>query len=704
MAWNFEHVSGGVTTRLRNVSYASMDLKLDGMDSFKLTVSGPNDWQTTNLVGDQEVRITGGNHALYGYIKNRKRDTRNSTLILTGLEYATMLQRMMVNVNNTASEDATLSSGYRVVYTSTAFATIANDVITNSGFTAGTIDAYGAAISTKFEDMYIWDALKWLANYANVGNVPYDLWVDTSKQVQLQDRRGRTTPVIDFREGDNCTIMNYEGDTIRRAQKVIVRGSGSGSAQISGEWPAAYTPAQQEIGFYSPNITDTTMATQLAHNIYDALNTEITYIELKASNPNADVQLGDEVNLIIPSLGITSTQFRVTRLFKEYRRGSGDSLTVYLSATGNKQRKKTLSELYSENSGLQRLTGSASKGEMKTLTFSFKGKTHGTNKGSLVINLSTADILADSDILGARLRFRRVPMTYDVDANTQNATTNAGITNVQTTTGAGVTNVQTTTNAGMTNVSAGGSSQVVSTGRQSGNFTCKVNSWEGAGNTLISSGSSQGSIVFVNIGLRSITAGTGSVGLIRCRISDGTDYYPDSSGLYMAMDNVDDFGTSLCFPFWYPKNLRGKYIYVEARLSGNAGTECDAYYNWNVQVIGEHTHSNTFDDANHTNPNTFNDANHTNPNTFNDANHANPQSRSVYAPGGEAQYNFNYDIDGTYRGVVNNINVNSDSGDVDIFSWITTRGQHVVEIYPTGATEVAWLMGEVQVDYWSTDL
>ena len=674
-----------VSTRVRNISYVMIDQKLDGLDDIKVIMGNPPSWQLNDIGDRVETQITIGNHSTYGYVTNTKYNEVAKSLTVSGKDYELKLARMYIHTDNVTHEDAS-SSNFRVIYDSVAFAVIAADIITNSGFSAGTINTYPVAgpdttMDVRYEYMYVRDGLKWLANNAQVSNVTYDFWIDTSKQVQLQDRRGSATSVADLKDTINCTVVDYEKDTLRQAKRVVVQGSGNGSSQLTGVYPAAgFTPGDPEVAYYSPGTTSQTEVDTLAQNIYTAINAEIKWLIVYSSDSNKNVQIGDALMFQSNPLEISNTEYRVVRLVKEWR-PAATKLKLYLSIGTNKQRKKTMSELFAENTGLTKLQGSVAKGNLTTLTFDTEYNGSTADKVQLPFNLSSDIVASNSDILAARLSVKRLALRYDTTNTTDDSTTGAGITNVQTTTGAGMTNVASTTGAGITNVAAGGASLVTN-----GKFTnaelttSRNNTWGTLMSHTISTNHTQSVKGWICFQQRGVAANAACA--IRLR-ADTTYYFPSSTGFIAEAKGSTEGETYVTVEFELPYDCYNKTIYLEFKW-GAAVTK-NVHWQAGIWAVGEHSHANTFNDTNHTNVNTFNDTNHTNPNTFNDANHQNPITQTVDVPGGEANLNISYDYDGGNVGTWNTVAVN-DINTADLTASVVTTGEHYIDIYPTASS------------------
>jgi hypothetical protein len=707
--WKINFVEKGT---VRNIQYAEIDQKIDNFDEFKIILANPNAWQRDDISDDIECQIDAGNHQLYGYVKNHKQSTANQTKTVSGYDYAIKLAKVLIHKDNTSHEDAR-SSGFRVIYDDTAFATIAADILTNSGFSAGTIDTYPPAgpdtnMDVKFEYMYVLDALKYLANTAQVSNVSYDLWIDTSKNVQLQARRGSDTPVIDFRDGDNCTVLNWEGDTIRKAKRVIVLGDRTGTNQIQGMWPTAgFSTGDPEVVYYSPEVSDSTAAQTLAKNIYTAMSGEVTYIRISVGNSNANVQIGDDVNFISDKMGITSTEYRVVRLKKTYESRRGERLYLYLSVTGNKQRKKTLAEIIGENKGLRKISGSTSKGNIRTLSWGAVINAHGTNKSKLGFNIDSSVVLDNSDIIEGRLNVKRIALTYDTDSATdqhlheENFFSQDYHTAQQNAPGQNdhahsITGISTDTDY---SYSAGYTSQIDE------NLNCPANEFTQVATVSVPNPADKidnESFHYVKIWLKIVDGETipEHIGL-RFRYSGIV-----TSTFYMETVGTQEYDPGTFFDKWVLLKyiiqpdlyLRcGNNIYFDVNPS--AATKVDGIIQAGIARKHEHDISGKATQGNQasfdqepTTENTLAIFESPEPDTENEQAGI---PRGSYAPGGESAHNFKYDLDGADQGTWNNLAVD---GTASATVMPSSTGQHYFEIYPTGASEIATLVVTYELD------
>ena len=633
MAWNVLVLPSSKESRVKNVKAGEIDLKLDGMDTFSVTISDPFDWQITDIVGDVEIKIDAGTyHKLYGYIKNHKYNKNTRQKVITGVDYEILLKDPDITTDYTSNHNASLSSGKKVVYTSTAFATIAADLVACTKCSVGSIDTYPAAgpdtsLDVKFEYMKARAGLKYLGGYGQDSNVEYDLWVNTSKAVYLEDRRGRATPVIGtLKDGNGCVVVDYEGDTIRVVKRVTVLGDGNGAGQTTGNWPAAgFTKGDPEETYLLPGLTDSTMAQTIAKNIYTARNGEIAIIQLKLDNADTDVQLGDAVYFESVQLGISKTEYRVTRIRKTLR-DNKETLFIYLSVSGNKQRKRTMNEILADNAGLQKLSGSAS-----TLSKNYSVWGSGINAKTgqpLKVGFYVSDdLITDS----GSINVTDLKVDYDVDAFNQQyggASFDGSDPQVQ-------------------NSSGGDQPDVINTSANQDASVSNSTSEEGGSSVITEQDSkNESKTVGTATTIHSLSMSDHVAGVL-CVYTfvDTNDWDTNTStgGVVWAECNSVKYGEmamnlgagSRTFVAWIPIDVYGQTVYIK-------GTRSSGSSNWDgtalILGIGEHSHgagSLSADDHQH-GAGTYDAEDHQHPNGAYDVNAADIDNISISDGVGEA--------------------------------------------------------------------
>ena len=671
--WDILLRIGGVESTVKNFNYCQMHQRLKGFSDFTFNITQPSGWQLNQINGDTEVEITAGNHEISGIIVNHKNNTSKNIKTIKGYDYTYKLQKIRINTTNLSHADPS-SSEFKVIYNSTAFKTISEDLMTNTGFTIGSVDTYPSTgpdtnISLLLNYSNIIEAQDELSQIANDSNKTFEYWITKDKKWFMKNRKGSSTSVADLNDGVNFTITNWEGDSIRISKRIIV----VGNKELKGIYPSTgFTPGDPEEVYYYPS-SEQTILDELAHNLYDSYNAEINWVQGTVKDSNANIQLGDTITLQSNNLSVTATDYRVIELIKTFN-GKSETLSIILTIGENNTRKKTLNELLTKNKGLVKYDGTTVTGEgISTLTYDIEYNGSSTNKSRLNFSLTSDNVGSASNILGAKLIVNRTALRYDTDDSTGDSTTGAGITNASSTTNAGITNASSTTNAGITNVAAGGSSFSQSSSSSAYETTSVIES-----STLSS---------FTTLTSKSITAATqeivGYLYLARGP-SDGVQ------NIYIRFDTggseIDGYlirvvpDTYNSFSYKIPQNLNGSTLYVKACWLG--GGTANLYWGYSIKCIAPHTHSNTFNDANHTNNNSFNDANHTNNNSFNDTNHSNPITQDVIVPGGEAAHTAKFDINGTNRGEFTSFAVN-DEETSDISTWVNSLGNYTIDVYPT---------------------
>jgi hypothetical protein len=699
MTFNISFIISGNESKITNYSYSKMHQKLNALSEFTINLSNPLPWQTTDIVGDVEVKIVAGNHAISGYVKNYNTNTAQRTKFITGYDYSIKLTKMKIHTDNVTQEDATISSGYKVYYTNKAFAVIAADLITNSGFTVGSIDTYPIAgpdtnLTMRFEYLGVWGGVKELSNVSNTANITYDYWIDTSKEFYLKSRRGIATPVYDLNDGINCKVTNKEGDTIRQAKRIVVLGNGKGSAQNIGTYPTIGFTAGDPEEIYNYTGNDQIVLDSLAQNLYNGYSTELTWITLTVNDSNANIQLGDAVYFQSTELNITQTEYRVIELIKEGRPGK-ESLTLKLNIGAKNDRKKTVSEILAENKGLIKYTGTVSQGSISTLVFDTEYNASNTNKAQLSFNLSATLIKSASNLLGARLTVKRTPIRFDTGTSTGNAKSGDILTNtgaksgdILTNTGAKSGDILTNTVGGGSSITTGGAGSAESsatvTGPYTGGWTI-IEYWD------VGNYNTQEVYCFINV-RQEVSDALIQVG-IQATKSGSTTYQDD---VLLTLKTGDYYvGGFVKLPY----NLNGYRINVIARWWDNISRTL--IYQYHMSGINEHIHLNSLSAPDHTNLNSLSAPDHTNLNSLSAPDHTNPINQTVNEPGGEANHTIMYDYDGSNKGNWANVAVNAENS-ADLITYLTTLGAHYIDIYPGSATQGRYKI-TLEVDFWNEE-
>jgi len=403
---------------------------------------------------------------------------------------------------------------------------------------------------------------------------------------------------------------------------------------------------------------------------------------------------------------VSNTQYRVVRIIKTYRKGGKETLKLHLSIASKKNRKKTMAEILSENKGLIRISGEASPAVLRTLSWSQTVNAENGNKQILGFNIDPNKVRSNSDIVSSRLSVKRIPLTYDVDANTdnhphdQNYFTQSNHPHDQNY----FTQSNHTHNVNTLTSEVAYSTQSVNTSGHSStnNATKNSNAWEDL-DASISGPIANMESLWITVNINN-TSGTDSNFYARFeQANEGTRYYPDSTGTHVRVLAGKSGTMVFAVPTqWFTKSSANNVLQVDNDAAG----PITYMVSWDYFWVPSHKHQiNAFTTVGNTAAFTAENATDGTTATFTNAN-ATDQSqagipRGKYAPGGESAHNFNYDLDGVNQGTFNNLDVNgTDSASITI----STTGDHYIEIYPTGANEIATLVVTLEVDILTDEL
>ncbi len=467
-----------------------------------------------------------------------------------------------------------------------------------------------------------------------------EFWVrryGTDFRLHTANERGNgsaTNPVATFNTAFD-TLNNIDRKRLSESvNKITVTGKGDGINMITRTVPgdaahALATAAQTKYGVIhevvrDQSIDNNTDAETLATKILDKIHEPVNKIKLNRSRHNPRVDLGDYVQIKNSKQGVDIVK-RVKRI------------TANISISGLPD---VTYEFVEKDDGIDGVITEIRRQEL-TARVHQQGATN-IIQVPMYENADTSEpamlrfrVPSEAKNINAvKLNFKMKPYrTYEPDTgddtqtiasgvsiNNVQAQSGAGITNVQAQSGAGITNVQAQSGASITNVGAGGSSSI--TDSSAGNVSRVLNETTWVDGATGTHSSSDTAWTLFHISVDGIETSANKLLYIRVETDlPGDEKFPTSTGFVMS---YGDFDTSCTIII--PKNMNGKEWLIQ--FKAGAGNTDTIVYNWQYQSVAEHTHSNTFNDANHTNSNTFNDANHTNSNTFDDANHTNSNTLS----------------------------------------------------------------------------
>lgn len=309
--WQVKYKDGSNWISIRNIGNSTrFHIPINETEDFTVEVAGATKNQLYKITENTEIQLSDGDETLLGFVENRK--LTESGLLLEGSGYIRLLKDKLLSADNTSNE--TSGTGYDVIYAGVAFNIIASDILSGTGVTAGTISETSSKF-VRFTRAYVFEAEKKLAEL--IGN---DLWIDSSKQLNIVSHRGSSPVVMRFQLGINAQLVRDWFDRSRVCDKAVVRGSSSSEA--------TYGTGSVERRFYAPELTTNSMCSERAQNMVTKFGQALHFIQFMATAKG--VKTGDHVYLEGKSL---DGEYRVVDYTAEF--GSPTKLLTVTSASGS---------------------------------------------------------------------------------------------------------------------------------------------------------------------------------------------------------------------------------------------------------------------------------------------------------------------------------------------------------------------------------
>lgn len=276
--WQIKYKDGANWIDIRNIGNATkFHIPLNETEDFVVEIPGATKNQLSKIQENTEIQVSDGDEGLLGYIENRKRT--ESGLLIEGSGYIRLLKDKLIHADNTSYE--TSGSGYDVVYAGVPFNTIASDILNGTGVSTGTISETSNKY-IRFQRTYVFEGEKKLA--ALVG---HDLWIDSSKQLNIVSHRGSSAVVMRFQLGINADFVRDWFDRSRVCSKAIVRGTSGAEG--------SYGSGAVERRFFAPELTTNEMCSERAETIVTKFGSALHFIQFRAKAKG--VKAGDHIYL-----------------------------------------------------------------------------------------------------------------------------------------------------------------------------------------------------------------------------------------------------------------------------------------------------------------------------------------------------------------------------------------------------------------------
>lgn len=684
-------MKGAVEVPIIKYSKATFTRILNDTGEFEIQIQDPTTQEMTDLVEDTEVKMDAWSTSLYGYIKNKQYSSQTKTLTIKGSDYWVLLRNVKIYLGNVLLADPALSSGYRVVYTSKAFNSIAGDILRTTGISAGTITNYGS-IDIEFQNKGVEDGIKYLRDYAK-----YDCEVTTGKALNMVSRIGSATSVYQFDSSYNATITNWETDSqTGRVYKVVVLGSGTGAAQVVGTWThASYSASDITKNkvriFTDPSISKQAQATAVAANLGSFLNDSFLNASWSSADVMANVVIGDCVTLKDLKRG-TGT-LRITKITRTSM-GDLDEVTFEGIDNTSKLRKAQFEDFLKKNSSLSEALGSVAQGQVKDFIWTGMGPASASNYLDMDMNVPTdgspsilkAEVFIVRDNIdapygsqtGAKLAgFTQTSHPHNQQYFTQSA-------HPHTQNYFSQSNHTHTINAASTNTSIDGLSGIIEDYDTNIGTSTSSTTWVDIASCIWDPTSAEAIEGCAHIYMSGFA---GAIAYVR--LTDGSNYWPNSTGypVYFGTDG----GICLRAPSQWATSS-GSY-----RIQMKCASVATKYYSGFIHAVKSHYHTTNAqtsvgNQATFTNPNSSANANanFTNANAtvsklanLTDNTHQNDLNVNILSYDDGLSHTIGVYVDGVFVSTITLAAV-TDYSIVDLSSKITTAGVHTLELRPNG--------------------
>lgn len=311
-------VSASYSTGLNTIG--EYEVKLDGAGSLLRT--------ETDTANENEVQFyRNGTLEFAGYVEKRE-SLEGGGIIILGNSILRDFSEVKCPVD---------SGKQTKTYTSTDDDTVFADLVGEvsgwssdvTGSTATSIDAFRVNSS-----MSVWNGIIALLRQTNK-----DLEVDwATKTLSFVDQAGSTS-AFTLEAGKNVSSVK-EAESRQPASKVVVYGKGDGSFQITGS-AGSGTPVKEVI---DRNIISATAANQRATSELALVSSGTKTYSFRVTNPNLDVELGDEGTLTATSAGFTGSSVAITRITRELLQTGSETLSLEVTNTDYRVAKASVAE------------------------------------------------------------------------------------------------------------------------------------------------------------------------------------------------------------------------------------------------------------------------------------------------------------------------------------------------------------------------
>jgi len=370
-----------------------------------------------------------------------------------------------------------------------------NGILYGTGIAAGTINSFsGNPITIRFD----WDnRLRAGVTVANICD--QDWWVDSDKKWQQRDQRGETSPVLTLKDGINIISMEREKDAKEMFNRLVFIGKAEGINQTySGRED---TTSQGTYGVMEGKIEDRRVTTTgtaddlLTGSI--AVQKDPVEIYSLVPKPKTGYALGDVIRVIDDKVGLNST-YRIKKIRRTSTSVGGEIVTLNVN-----QVKKDLNNDLINLVAQANITNTSPQGAVNLIAISEKENCDEVDAPDHYLNMSFYMPPDAKAINRIKLSFKLTDFWYYTTTTPSGGSVTSG------------------TNSDSTIVTA--SQQVKTAANATATFTDY---------TMAYSQVNDGEETHVNI---VIVEGSSALTDWYARVYDGTNYYPDSTGIRIGV-------------------------------------------------------------------------------------------------------------------------------------------------------------------------
>ena len=472
---------------------------LNEIGQFEVFLDGVNSYDRTNYARGNTIE----------FYDDSVLDLKGTIISVSNLEAGGLILRGVGAENEFANIPCdTTSLGTSGVWQNTASATIFTAIIGEaSTWSAGTINA-GVDADFKVSSIQsLWNGIQELR--LKTGQ---DISMNyTTLALSILDTKGSSN-ITTLNEGVEISEPRYDINT-PEGLKVLVFGKGDGENQITGSATnGSYAVGDPVKKIVDPSIISTDAANERASKELTAAEVEPEIYEFEVLNPDLAVVTGDTLTLNAPSAGASNKTVRVVRV----RRGMKNK-SEYLELEVTNSEYSKISRM--RDSYVSRLAkierdvrekGPIMQGSSNVLTY-MTVRNIDSSTGAAVYCPIPASLITDE--AGNK---RVLSMTLDFDVDPFNAQY-------------GTISGDTDNNSGLSVITSTGDDTNVGT----------LGSTYSTVKTYSVSASNHGQYINfnLNLGIYDHTTPTNTVSY-KARIYDGTNYYPDSTGIRLARGSV----------------------------------------------------------------------------------------------------------------------------------------------------------------------